>query len=165
MGTIAKCAYCGKTMIQGAAYKEFSEDGKITYFCRKSEVELFIEREEHKQSIYFQCYCLMGRTFKDIVDLELNVWLRIPNVDYRKIDLYIAENIGWITERIDEKHLVQPRTRLKYLSTCIKNHISTFNPPKEEPNKQITEFYEVKSVYRKRRKSLSDYEGVLDNDD
>ena len=163
MARTAKCRICGKTLDTSTAFKI---EGKPTkYFCSESEWQVEEERKkkaaEDKDKVYRLICRIMGE--QEIINSALfKEWVEWNKVaDNVKIAQYLEESKDYLTSALG-KITSSEYSRIRYLSTIIKNSIKDFKVQpkvqnKVQPKVAIEEQYETK--YKpKARRALLDFE-------
>lgn len=164
----AKCRICGTQLDTKDAYKVTDKNGKPRYYCSQSEFEVEEVRkkkvQEDKDRVYYLICDIMG------VDEILNTALWKEKMEWNKafsdefIAKYLQENKEYLTSAIARLSSSE-YSKIRYLSTILKNSLRDFKPKVEAKEKQkviIEEtIYEAPTQSLNKRRSLADLEDMF----
>ena len=171
MARTAKCQICGKQSEVTTMYKKVI--GKTNkYYCSLSEYEAEEERKrkaaEDKDRVYRLICDIMGE--KEIINSALfKEWVEWNKVaDNVKITKYLEENKDYLTTALS-RVTSSEYSRIRYLSTIIKNSIKDFKVQPKVQNKvqpkvvivDETMYDTTPTTTRKRRRSMEDLEDEI----
>lgn len=169
MARTAKCQICGKQGEVTTMYKKVV--GKINkYYCSLSEYEAEEERKrkvtEDKDRVYRLICDIMGE--QEIINSALfKEWVEWNKVaDNVKIAQYLEESKDYLTSALG-KITSSEYSRIRYLSTIIKNSIKDFKVQPKVQNKVQPKVviddvvYEAPTRSLNKRRSLADLEDEL----
>ena len=173
MARTAKCQICGKQGEVTTMYKRIV--GKVNkYYCSESEWQAEEERKrkaaEDKDRVYRLICDIMGE--QEIINSalwkEVQVWHQVA--DDEKIAKYLEENKDYLISALG-KITSSEYSRIRYLSTIIKNSIKDFKVQlkvqkevKVQPKVVTvdeTMYDTTPTITRKRRRSLDDLEDEI----
>ena len=141
MARKAKCKICGAELDTSLAYKVESKPPK--YYCSQSEFEAEEERKkkvaEDKDKVYRLICDIMGE--QEIINSALfKEWVEWNKVaDNVKIARYLEDNKDYLTSALG-KITSSEYSRIRYLSTIIKNSIKDFKVQPKVQNK-VQKYY------------------------